>query len=140
MGLTPAFTQGDIRNFLNQSAARVHQVNIARLKRVGLQFVIDARTKADFTDQTGNLRSSIGFIIVFQGEIVESDFEGQTQEGQTKAEQFAFEVAMQHSRGYALIVVAGMEYAAAVEAKGKDVLTGSSAQAKASLNKYFKRA
>jgi hypothetical protein len=40
--------------------------------------------------------------------------------------------------GYVLIICTGMKYAAAVESKGKDVITGSSLIAKAELNKMLK--
>ena len=79
----------------------------------------------DFTDQTGNLRSSIGYVIVVDGEIVmESSFETVKDgaEGARQGRAFAHRIAQQYPQGIALIVVAGKNYAKYVSARGFDVL------------------
>lgn len=138
------FTQKDIEKRLKAKIAGMLKAVESRLIRIGLQFVIDARTKADFTDRTGNLRSSIGFILLLNGVPIVEDFEPSINgtdkvTGELSGQELALSVAAEFQSGYALIVVAGMEYAAAVESKGLDVLTGSSIKAVASLKKHFKR-
>jgi len=48
------------------------------------------------------------------------------------------DIAAQYPTGMILVVVAGMEYAAAVESKGYDVITGSSREAE-KLRDYIKK-
>lgn len=125
---------------LTKFSERAEKVIETRLRLIGLQFVRDARLKADFTDRTGNLRSSIGFIITKDGKVVYEDFERTKNgaDGYTSGRDFAKRVAGEVSGRWVLIVVAGMEYAAAVESKGFDVITGSSMEAESRLREAFK--
>src|SRR5690606_22352497 len=76
-------------------------------------------------DQTGNLRSSIGCMIFYDGEEVHANFEGDSAEGKTAGLAFARRIGADFNDGWALVTVAGMEYASWVEALGYDVITGS---------------
>lgn len=64
-------------------------------------------------------------MILKDGEPIKSSFNGGKEEGRSKAKEAAAEVATEYPRGYVLIGVAGMNYAAAVESKGFDVISGS---------------
>ena len=90
-----------------------------------------------FRSQTGNLRSSIGYIIARDGNILKENIEGKS-EGRTQAKKIAEEVLKESKKGFVLICVAGMEYAVAVESKGYDVITGSIPAAKALLKSKIK--
>lgn len=94
------------------------------LQYLGEEFVNRARYQNTYKDRTGNLRASIGYIILKDGELVERNFTGPVK-GTAKGEQVAEEVASKYPKGYVLIGVAGMDYAAAVEAKNFDVISGS---------------
>ena len=99
---------------------------IRQLSIIGEQCVNQARISErkgrDYKDQTGNLRASVGYVIVADGEIQElSGFEG-AREGAQTGMQYAQDLAAKHPTGFALIVVAGMNYAEYVAAKGYDVL------------------
>lgn len=144
MGIKAQFTAVDVKKAIAAKVEATMKVIEARLTRVGFQFVRDARLKADFTDRTGNLRSSIGFVLSLDGIPISEDFEKSKigtdkVTGEFTAQEYALSLTAQFGTGYALIVVAGMEYAAAVESRGKDVLTGSSLKAVDTLNKYFKK-
>lgn len=138
------FKASDIKKIMGKKIANMEKSIEARLIRIGDKFVQDARLNADFTDRTGNLRSSIGYLLLANGKPFKADFD-QTKDGvigKANAEKYARELAAEtaeYSKGYVLIVVAGMEYAARVESLGYDVITGSSINATASLAKYFKR-
>lgn len=140
MGLKAKFTSNDVKKFLEERQRRIYKIIIDNLIAVGLQFVADARTNGNYLDQTGNLRSSIGFVVMHNGNVIVQNFEksqkGTDREtGLSKAISFTDEIAQNYQKGFVLIVVAGMEYAAAVESKNKDVITGSSLKAKADLAK-----
>lgn len=138
MGLVPRFKSSDIKKRLKATYGLVDNVILMRFQYIGERFVANARDKANFKDQTGNLRSSIGYIVLKNGKKVSgSSFEKvkDGKDGVNNGKTYINELRKQFSTGYVLIVVAGMEYAAAVESRGKDVLTGSSLIAKDDLKK-----
>lgn len=100
------------------------------LKRVGMQTVTAIRKSkvSNWDDHSGNLRSSIGFIVMHDGREFARNFElynGRGEEGLKKGQSYAEELASQYPNGFALIIVAGMEYAAYVESiQSKIVLEG----------------
>lgn len=139
---TPTFTQADVRRLVLLKAKRMEEAVLSRLQQIGEQFVSDARSDGSYTDQTGNLRSSIGYVILKDGVQLElSGFEVKKEgaEGSQRGKALADQIATDYPRGFVLIVVAGMEYAAAVEAKGYDVLTMSSLKAASDLKKAMQR-
>ena len=137
MGLIPAFSQGDINRKVDRFVVNIEQRIIWTLGMVGEQFVNDARNTQTYKDQTGNLRSSIGYIIAKDGVIIQENVEGKA-EGRAHAKEVAREVLRDNEKGFVLIGVCGMSYAAAVESKGYDCITGSIPAAKALLKKKIK--
>lgn len=124
-GLTPEFTQADIdrkiAEFQREKVRKIFEI----LSYVGINCVKYAKQNGNYTDRTGNLRSSIGYAVITDGTIKQQQVEG-TAEGQAQAGVLMTELAAKFPQGMVLVVVAGMEYAAAVESKGYDVITGSS--------------
>tara|TARA_B110001452_G_scaffold28410_1_gene22313 strand:- start:2275 stop:2703 length:429 start_codon:yes stop_codon:yes gene_type:complete len=123
-GLRALFTGSQLINVFNQFQQEVDKKTLEAFQYVGEQFVNKARVNGNYSDRTGNLRSSIGYIILHNGNVIDENFEGGSK-GQSQGKQVAEEVANQYPDGYILIGVAGMEYAAYVEAKNFDVITGS---------------
>jgi len=124
MPLIPGFSQGDIDRRIDRFKVNIEQRIIWTLAMAGEKFVNDARSTRTYQDQTGNLRSSIGYIIARDGNIIQENIEGKA-EGVAQARKIANEVLRENNKGFILIGFAGMEYACAVEAKGYDVITGS---------------
>lgn len=95
-----------------------------------------------YTVQTGNLVSSVGYAITYNGQIVTmSSFnsvagpEGDGQDGSTAGKAYVKELAMRFPQGYALILVAGMHYASYVqELYHRDVLVSGSLVAEQLVN------
>lgn len=86
----------------------------------------------NYIDWTANLRSSIGYVVVMDGQIVGmSDFskvkglDSDGGEGSKKGKEYARSLASRFPQGAALIVVAGMDYASYVQRKGYDVLVSA---------------
>lgn len=121
----------EIDALLRKEAERVEELTIRALARLGEMCVTEARDRPSMTswiDQTGNLRSSIGYVIVRDGEIISlSDFRqvNNGREGVESGKELATELAKAYSTGYALIVVAGMRYAVFVEAMENKVVLSS---------------
>lgn len=139
------FDRNDINQMIEQQLEKLDQVILNELQFIGLQFVRNARINADFTDRTGNLRSSIGYVITKNGKVVEDDFEGSPRgtektQGIKTGRAFAERIVAEFIEpGFALVVVAGMEYAAFVESKGYDVITSSSFKAEVEFKESAKR-
>jgi hypothetical protein len=83
----------------------------------------------NYIDDTGNLRSSIGYVIFNEGEIVKQNFTGNPEGVQMGLNQ-ATKAAKQYPLGIVAVIVAGMDYALAVESKGYDVITGPASNIK----------
>jgi hypothetical protein len=115
-------------------------VILLNLHRIGESFVTEARNTETYKDRTGNLRSSIGYIILHNGEQLFESFKSTGgKDGVSKAREVVDEIKQKFPSGFVLIGVAGMDYAAAVEAKGYDVITSSALQAETSLRIAIKR-
>lgn len=107
--------------------------------------VRDARLLDTYTDQTGNLRSSIGYVIYDNGAEIYQSFEARGmstggEEGVKKAMELASNVAIAYGEQLVAVVVAGMDYAVYVESKGLDVITGPWLQYRNYFDKYFNEA
>lgn len=107
------------------------QALIRNLDYVGERVVKEAREAGSYKNRTGNLRASTGYIIVRHGAIIiQSAFSPengseQGENGMPTGSEFAHSLVPKYPAGIVLIVVAGMKYAAAVTAKGYNVLDSS---------------
>ena len=92
------------------------------LHSLGEELAKYAKDHHNYQDQTGNLTNSIGYAVVRQGKIV--DYGGEIQPGEGAAEglKVATQMAAKLPNSFSLVIVAGMNYAAAVEAKGYNVI------------------
>lgn len=150
MGLKPTFKLSDIRAKLAADAKRIEKAILLRLQYLGEECVTMARSLDTYKDQTGNLRNSVGYVIAKDGRVVNNNFRksasvtSTTKSGKTKTttgsgdgvktgENLALEILLGMRRGYVLIVVAGMDYAAHVETMGNDVLSSAEQFAKKEL-------
>jgi hypothetical protein len=135
-GMKALFGSHQIKNVIENFQKENEKRTLISLQYQGELFVNKARLSGTYRDITGNLRSSIGYVILKNGVEVDSNFIGNS-DGSLKGKNVANEVAKQYPKGYVLIGVAGMDYAAYVEAKNYDVITGSaptSAELKSILN------
>ena len=129
MGITSNF-KGSLDDAFRALLAEVERQIIESLCRVGEEAVKLAKLippERSFRDQTGNLRSSIGYVVVKDGKPVNVSF-GAVKGGHAgvnEGQRLALQVGSGYTDGYALVVVAGMNYAVHVESKGRDVLTSA---------------
>lgn len=130
MVIAPNFDFESIHKYLSDFQKRIVLAQIESLKYLGELCVTRARSipkSIGFEDQTGNLRSSIGYVVFVDGIAVSSDFKGilSGSEGVKEGIGLAYKVGSENSKGLVLVVVAGMNYALAVESRGRDVLTST---------------
>lgn len=125
MPIRPITTYQEIEAYLEEQVRRTEKAIINTLLYVGETCINTARIGGSYKDQTGNLRSSVGYVVVKNGNVIHtSSFEVEKKggKGSTNGRQFAEQKAREFRKGIVLIVVAGMNYAAYVSAKGRDVL------------------
>ena len=144
MALVPQFTQADINNRVDAFLAAIEKRQIERLQYLGEQCVIRGRLNGSYMDQTGNLRSSVGYVVFKNGIAIHESFQmgGSGLEGPGEGKNVAIKMGSKNNDGICLVVVAGMKYALAVESKGRDVLTSTEIFAKNEMPKIlaqFKR-
>jgi hypothetical protein len=139
MALSPNYNQADIRAEFAKAAQEFQKSIILVLSYLGELCVNHARNLKTYRDQTGNLRSSIGYIIVKDGKVVKQSFTGSKAEGKQRAQQVASELISEIGQGWALIVVAGMNYALSVESRGLDVLSSAELLAERELPGLLKQ-
>lgn len=142
--------KGDISG-LDELEKKIEQYYIDRFIQAGEAACQEAIKNGDYGDITGNLRSSIGYIIAYDGRIIkEGGFhkvqghganmqkvEFTTKNGKnvsfwakgkfgdgSEGSRNGLEFARSKisSSGYSFVLVAGMEYASYVSSKGYDVL------------------
>lgn len=110
---------------------------IKQLSYIGEECIRIARESGSYNDITGNLRSSIGYVILYDGKPVQygaskqySGEKGDGADGPPAAEALLKKLQAKFPWGVVLIVCAGMKYAAYVEAvHHKDVLTSAELKA-----------
>lgn len=132
----------EIDAYIQQQLERLERAIIYNFHYVGTECINRARDLETYKDQTGNLRSSIGYIIVKDGVIIEESSFEQVKEGRAGSalgREFIQSLAAKFPHGIVLIVVAGMNYAASVEAHGNDVLTSAELLAERMLPDMMKR-
>ena len=132
MGIRMTTKLSEVHDMLMREAERVERLTIRALSKLGEQCVTKIRDRSgdkSWYDQTGNLRSSVGYVIAHNKNIIQySSFNQvkQGSEGVKTGKDLAEELAKKYSNNYVLIVVAGMNYAEFVEAMdNKDVLAST---------------
>lgn len=96
-------------------------------------------------DQTGNLTASMGYVLTYNGQVIRTaGFEkigGNTaaETGKKEGRELAMSLVPKFKKGYSLIVVAGMNYAYAVESRGYNVLASAELFAERELPNMLKR-
>lgn len=119
--------KADVEAYLQDQLAKREKSIIKTLNFVGITCINEARTNGDYIDQTGNLRSSIGYAIIQNGVVVnQSRFEQvkDGREGKKEGAELLSDLIGRNTQGIVLIVVAGMNYAAYVETN-RNVITSA---------------
>ena len=147
MGIEADYSINQVNDFLRSIPSIMKEELIRALSYLGEQCVRRVRDrsgKESWFDQTGNLRSSIGYAVYEEGKtVIESAFNqvGQGSHGGTSGRKLVAELASKYAETYAMVVVAGMEYAAYVEAmNNKDVLASTELWAKGEVDRYINQA
>lgn len=143
MALKANFTTADVRSKLDKFIEVIEKRIIKRLQYLGEMVVTRAREipgSEGFFDDTGALRSSMGYMVFRNGIAVHEAFEvvRDGAEGIKAGKMLAEKIGAKYKQGICLVVVAGMNYAVHLESKGRDVLTSAENLAKKELPRMLK--
>lgn len=105
---------------------------VQKFIEVGEECIKEARDNGSYQDQSGNLRNSVGYCVLLNGEV-----KGQKVSHLNKTT--IDEVSQKYPKDLVLIVVAGMNYAVYVEVKGYNVLSSAELKAEKILKTVFRR-
>lgn len=145
MAVKPNFTKDDVRKRFDAFLNEIEKKQIARLQRLGEMCLVEARTNKGYMMQTGALLSSTGYEVFVDGVAIHSQFdaasgaESNAAETGIKSGQSIAESIGKGTKGIALVVVAGMNYAAYVEAKGYNVLSSAEHLAERELPRMLEK-
>ena len=145
MGTKANFTRNDVRLYLESFCEDVVKRQIRYLQYLGEMCLTEARNNKGYMMQTGALTSSTGYQVFVDGVAIHSQFDAASgaeseaaargvKTGQTLAEQIG-----KDTKGVALVVVAGMNYAAYVEARGYNVLSSAEHLAERELPRMLEK-
>jgi phage gpG-like protein len=139
--------EDEITKALSQFAEILHHEILRAFSYLGedcVKRIRDRSGEESWFDQTGNLRSSIGYAVYEEGKtILASSFQQilQGSEGTNTGRKMIESLAKSYSETYALVVVAGMDYASAVEARdNKDVLASAELYARGKIQETMNKA
>lgn len=145
MAIKPNFTKDDVRKRFDAFLNEIEKKQIGRLQRLGEMCLVEARTNKGYMMQTGALLSSTGYEVFVDGVAIHSQFdaasgaESNAAEMGIKSGQSIAETIGKGTKGIALVVVAGMNYAAYVEAKGYNVLSSAEHLAERELPRMLEK-
>lgn len=132
----------EINRQLEEYVERIKTMVVRSLMIAGEQALNAARSTKSYKDQTGNLRSSIGYVVVLDGHIVQmsdfalSDKGSDRLTGQQTGQDYIKRLVSKYPSGAALIMVAGMNYAVYVQRRF-DVLDSAELKAEEIIPKLL---
>lgn len=104
-----------LSNYLLDYSKRIEQALVFQLGAMVAELENHAKDNAGYQDQTSNLKSSIGGVVLKDGRPIKYEgFSGEG-EGVTTGLEFINSLINEFSKGYAIIIVTGMDYASYVE-------------------------
>ena len=135
-----------VRASLDKAKKEYEDEVIFIFQYIGEEAVKIARDNGSYGNVTGNLRSSIGYIILNDGKVVTqgaparyAGSQGDGAKGEAEGQALLQKLKAKFPWGIVLIICAGMEYAAFVEnVRHKDVLTSAVHLAESLMKKLLK--
>ena len=108
----------EVNQYILNFSKRIESSLIFALEFLVAELQNHAKRNASYQDQTSNLKSSIGGIVLKDGVPISYkgfEKEGQSDVGSRTGIEFLNSLISQNNQGYVIIVVAGMNYATYVE-------------------------
>lgn len=142
--------RSDLNKYFDDYRECTFKAIVDAFENVGEEAITFAREPhaGDWVDRSGNLRSSIGYMVTYNGEAVTTKGFKETpstdgsgingKEGAEEGKRVIKGLEGTHTEGFALIIVAGMNYAEYVQAyKDYDVLAGAELHARKEMQGWL---
>lgn len=131
-----------LNRYIAEQAKRIDMIMIRRMEVMVQELTNHAKSQAGYEDQTSNLKGSIGGMVLKDGQIIDTkgfDYSAdENGKGAGTGVNFINELAKNYTKGYVILMVAGMEYASYVEnEKNKNVLAATEMKMERDLPKLF---
>lgn len=134
-----------LREKLNLGRGQLVDLLVKNMCYIGETCIKIARETGDYNDITGNLRSSIGYIVLSNGTVRQygapvqkSGKKGDGSGGVAAGNALLTKLKAEYPYGVVLVLCAGMEYAAFVEnVRGKHVLIDAELEAQRLIDKLL---
>lgn len=134
-----------LRDKLNLGRGKLIDLLVENMSYIGEAAVKIAREQGDYNDITGNLRSSIGYIVLSSGKvkkygapIQKAGKSGDGSVGVKTGNELLKKLQTEYPYGVVLVLCAGMEYAALVEnVRHKHVLIDAELEAQRLIDKLL---
>lgn len=134
-----------LRDKLNLGRGKLVDMLVKNMVYIGEQCVKIARERGDYNDITGNLRSSIGYVVLVSGTVKHygapeqtSGTKGDGSAGVAAGNALLKKLQAEFPYGVVLVLCAGMNYAAFVEnVRGKRVLIDAELEAQRLIDKLL---
>lgn len=141
MAIEPVFTNQDLLGLEQVIEKELLHRSTRVAFYIGEMLIAHAKTSTGFTDQTGNLRSSIGYMVFAKGQLKGDNYISHlgAQDGMEQGKLLAMELGLPINGDVVLVVTAGMKYAIHVESKGYNVLTATEQYSKQVVNTLLKQ-
>lgn len=124
-----------------QAVQGIYEHMVNTMQYVGEACITEARRNGAYQDITGNLRSSIGYIVLNDGQAVANSKDAivkNGKEGAAEAQKLLQQLSKDFPKGIVLIVCAGMNYASYVEElRGRNVLSSANIKAETLVPKLL---
>ena len=128
----------DISKSLNQQIEVINKQVLMIMQYVGETGVNIARTSGSYHDRTGNLRSSVGLLIIDNGVVTSRNIVAKSVEAKASVDAFISELSAKYTKGMVLILLAGMDYASKVSAMNYDVIDSAEIRTEPMLMRMLK--
>jgi hypothetical protein len=130
----------EISSYIRKYGVRIEKALILELEYLVAELENHAKLNAGYQDQTSNLKGSIGGAVLKNGvKLSVEGFQSDGDEGNQTGIEFLNSLIDSNSKGYVLILVAGMEYATYVENfHGLNVLKESELKMRRELPRLLK--
>lgn len=134
-----------LRDKLELGRGKLIDLLVKNMCYIGETCIKIARKRGDYNDITGNLRSSIGYIVLSNGTVKQygapeqkAGKKGDGAAGVAAGEALLSKLKAEYPYGVVLVLCAGMEYAAFVEnVRGKRVLIDAELEAQKLIDKLL---
>lgn len=142
MSIRQTTPQSEITSYIEKRLRMLEMAIVRNFCVIGERCVNIARTSHTYTDQSGNLTSSMGYAVSVDGRLVQiSSFDKvlNGEQGATDGQEYVKQLIRKYPSGIVLIVVAGMNYATYVSDKGYDVIDSAESLAEQQIPRMLKQ-